>query len=510
MPSLLRIASARAHALRARRSLSASSSQLLLLRSKSSSPATQLHASSVLPAADSALPTNAFGNVLDIADWAKHAYMLEPRPTLTAPPCAVQQNVFEPLLLDEAEALTSQEPEAAEIAMNRMFISDADVDKWLADFTIPADQLARCTTDEEVQELRRRYARQLRVECSIYEMAMHKREASVETMDQLHLLDQTNAAKKLVRDWMEPATAFIAAERRKLDSKKHSLDSNTYGPAFLMLEAHELAAIGLNALLQQCLAETRGSKFIKIALTVGKGVQEGIIDKKTRRGDTYWVNLKKKIKSSFMKAKVDEYIADVGLWDKRVTLKVGAALIDAIQRSCFVPDHVLKREGRDDGAAAPAFVHDYVFERNRRAGVIRIDKRILDIVLNTKPSANVLPWTARYLPMIVPPKPWTNVVNGGYLRLHTKMLRQRDATWQMECVQQGAMEPLLKPLNLLADVPWVINQDVLDVILKVWERGGGFGDLPQRQDLELPEWKDEYAEDAELKAQYDKTVRKVS
>ncbi|KAJ0403218.1 hypothetical protein P43SY_000026 [Pythium insidiosum] len=469
----------------------------LLRRHKSSLPAAvQAHLQH-----DHHLEPATLGNVLEVADWAKNAYVMEPRTTL-------ENTAFSPLLEPSEAALDD-----ADVLVNRVHIADEDVDKWLANFEIPAEELAKCQTDADVRALRRLYARQLRLECSIYEMAVRKREASLMNVNRLGLTSNTNAAKSLILNWMVPATEFIEAEQRKLRESKHSLDSNTYGPAFLMLKPDVLAATGINVMLNQCLMETRGTKFIKLALAMGKAVQEEIIDQKEKRGDNYLISLRKKLKSDFLMKKVSEYHDDLGLWDKRVNLKVGAALIDCIQRSCFVPEGLLIKESGSHAVASlsptPAFAHDYVFERNRRAGVIKVDKLILNTVLNTKPSANVLPWTARYLPMLVPPKKWEGVANGGYLRLHTKIMRQRDSAWQMDCVKRGEMDELLKSLNLLSEVPWVVNKEVLDVVLKIWESGGGFGDLPQRWNLETPEWKEEYENDKAMKAQYDKMVRKI-
>ncbi|KAJ8525352.1 hypothetical protein ON010_g15764 [Phytophthora cinnamomi] len=110
--------------------------------------------------------------------------------------------------------------------------------------------------------------------------------------------------------------------------------------------------------------------------------------------------------------------------------------------------------------------------------------------------------------MLVPPRPWTDVVNGGYLKLRTKIMRQRDSAWQMDCVQRGEMGGILKALNLMAEVPWVINKEVLNVVLQIWEDGGNFGDLPTRTDVPLPDPDSpEFADDPAL---YYKNVRKVA
>jgi len=465
--------------------------------------------------------------VLAIADWALNAERIEPRSVL-------QKSRLEFTLTPELEALTSASAVTEELAAetnpaalasaSRAYISDADVDKWLQDFEIPQEHLAKCQTHEEVQELRRRYARQLRLECSVYEMAMDKFKSSHLKVRQIGRASNTNAAKDLIRQWMVPAQEFIRNEQSRIRAGRHSMDSNMYGPALLMLKPDVIAATGLNVMLNQCLGEAKGPKFIKLALAMGKAVQEEIIVQKERvekRGgqDMYYLQRAAMVESDIVKAKMRSYHDEVGAWDKRLQLKVGAAVIDCIQRSCFIPEAHEKRHQRNDEDASkraakkaekkPAFLHDYVFERNRRAGVIKIHPEIANTVLKTNPGENILPWTARYLPMLVPPTKWTSIVNGGYLKLHTKIMRQRDSAWQMDCVKRGELDPLFKSLNLLAEVPWVINKKVLNVILAMWNDGGGFGDLPSRTDLPLPEWKEELATDPAQRETHDKMTRKV-
>ncbi|ETM56492.1 hypothetical protein L914_00548 [Phytophthora nicotianae] len=490
----------------------------LLTRSKSSLAP---EAAVAEAAADSEL-ADEFENMaprrLAEADWAIRAQKLIPRATVEKP------YELAPLTLGLEELIGKTEEELANPAelakSSRSFMSDEDVDKWLEGFEIPNDQLARCSTAEEVQEMRRRYARQLRLECSVYEMAMDKYSASHDKVRQLGRSTSTNAAKDLIRKWIPETEKYIEAEQKKIKAGKHSTDSNIYGPALMLLRHDVLAAIGMNIMLNMCLMESKGPKFIKLALAMGKAVQEEIISKKeatTKRHedkeDQFYLQVSKNIKLESLKMRMKEYVDTVGGWDKRLQLKVGAAVVDCIQRTCYVPNEFGEVSTPELCAAKglpppePAFIHNYVFDRNRRAGVIQIHQKMADTVLATSPDANVLPWTARYLPMLVSPRPWTGVVNGGYLKLRTKIMRQRDSAWQMDCVQRGDMDGILKALNLMAEVPWVINKEVLDVVLQIWEDGGNFGDLPTRTDVPLPDPDSpEFASDPAL---YHKNVRKI-
>uniref|UniRef100_A0AAV1UA67 DNA-directed RNA polymerase n=1 Tax=Peronospora matthiolae TaxID=2874970 RepID=A0AAV1UA67_9STRA len=452
------------------------------------------------------------------ADWAVRAQQLTPRSTVEKP------FQLAPLSLGLRDAIAQCEEQVSNSAgrafNKRSFMSDEDVDKWLEKFEVPEEQLAKCSTPEEVQEMRRRYARQLRLECSVYEMAMDKYSSSHEKVRQLGRTTETNAAKDLIRKWMPVAKAYIESEQKKIKAGKHSTDSNIYGPALMILKADVLAATGMNIMLNTCLMEPEGPKFIKLALAMGKAVQEEIIARKEESAkrnngkmDKFGLKLIEDVKLESLKNRIREYIDNVGGWDKRLQLKVGAAVVDCIQRTCYVPNRsgdVLTPElcaAKGLPTPEPAFVHNYVFDRNRRAGVIQIHQRMAETVLATNPDANVLPWTARYLPMLVPPRPWTGIVNGGYLKLRTKVMRQRDSAWQMDCVQRGDLDGILKALNLMAEVPWVINKEVLNVVLQIWEDGGNFGDLPTRIDVPIPDPNSpEFVNDPAL---YYKNVRKI-
>ncbi|KAI9908787.1 hypothetical protein PsorP6_003037 [Peronosclerospora sorghi] len=448
------------------------------------------------------------------AEWAIRAQSIMPRTTVAKP------YELAPLTLGLEALIGQTETPTREITNSRAIISDEEVDKWLEDFEIPREHLAKCATPTEVQELRRRYARQLRLECSVYEMAMDKYSSSQERVRALGRSTETNAAKKLIRKWMPAATKYIAAEQRKIKAGKHSTDSNMYGPAFLLLKPDVLAATGINIMLNTCLMDSKGPKFIKLALAMGKAVQEEIIMRKEEMArrrrctvDMFSLKTTEDIKLESLKSRMREYIDTVGGWDKRLQLKVGAALVDCIQRTCYVPDSSGKVATPELCAAKglpapdPAFIHNYVFDRYRRTGVIQIHQKMADTVLATNPDDNILPWTARYLPMLVPPRPWTGVVNGGYLKLRTKIMRQRDTAWQMDCVQRGDIDEILKTLNLMAEVPWVINKEVLNVILQIWEDGGNFGDLPTRTDIPLPD--PNSPEFAKNPSMYYKNVHKI-
>jgi DNA-directed RNA polymerase len=49
------------------------------------------------------------------------------------------------------------------------------------------------------------------------------------------------------------------------------------------------------------------------------------------------------------------------------------------------------------------------------------------------------------------------------------------------------LQDLFEGLNVLSETEWSINKDLFEVVLKVWQAGGGIGALPKRQDDPVPE-----------------------
>ncbi|CCI44962.1 unnamed protein product [Albugo candida] len=465
--------------------------------------------------------TTEASNIPD-ADWADHAQNMVPRQSLRPGLNEVMQKTNDGLS-SILKDFNFEEHSNDRTYFSRQYISDEEVERWLHNYNIPPEQIQKCKSQQELKDLKRLFARQIRLECAIYDMAVEKHLSVRQDVGKLGRASQVNAAQNLVVGWMEPAISLIAKEQRDVLAGKRSLDSTIYGPALLLLDAKVLAALTINTMLNNCLMESKGIRFIKLALALGNIVQEHIAENKRKRKDEekYFLSLVRGIQNDVFRKHMEDVYTTVGVWDKRLNLKVGAALIDFIQRSCYVPDRLLmaadKKAHGDIEMYNPeripkkeqAFVHCYYYDRNRRSGMFKIHDTIFNLILNTDPGLNVLPWTARYLPMLVPPKRWENPNNGGYLKLHTKIMRQRDIVWQMDCVKRAPLNELFTTLNLLAEVPWVINHEILDVILRIWQEGGGFGDLPTREDYPLPTSKPEEEEDPEKRQALLKAHAKV-
>jgi DNA-directed RNA polymerase len=89
--------------------------------------------------------------------------------------------------------------------------------------------------------------------------------------------------------------------------------------------------------------------------------------------------------------------------------------------------------------------------------------------------------------MIVPPKPWLSADIGGYLSHRVHVMRfANDYQKQALRSHEREMQLVYKALSVLGQVPWRVNRGVYEVMMAIWESGGGVGKLPSRIDKELP------------------------
>ncbi|XP_068617783.1 DNA-directed RNA polymerase, mitochondrial [Battus philenor] len=80
------------------------------------------------------------------------------------------------------------------------------------------------------------------------------------------------------------------------------------------------------------------------------------------------------------------------------------------------------------------------------------------------------------VPALAPPPPWRRHTAGAYLVTDTPLIRLSfNVSSQLKRLEESppnALYPVLDSLNQLGEVPWVINQPILDLQMKVFRSGG--------------------------------------
>ncbi|XP_053610663.1 DNA-directed RNA polymerase, mitochondrial [Plodia interpunctella] len=91
-------------------------------------------------------------------------------------------------------------------------------------------------------------------------------------------------------------------------------------------------------------------------------------------------------------------------------------------------------------------------------------------------AARTLRMRAALAPAAAPPLPWASLKAGAYLVTPTPLIRvpmHVMSQWKrLEEAPAEALYPVLDSLNQLSEVPWVINQPILDLQLQLFRSGG--------------------------------------
>lgn len=80
------------------------------------------------------------------------------------------------------------------------------------------------------------------------------------------------------------------------------------------------------------------------------------------------------------------------------------------------------------------------------------------------------------LPCLVPPLPWLSTTTGGYLLTQTEFVRLPISAGQQEArlksLPTEKIGGLLDSINVLNSCPWKMNQEVLDLLIQIFQQGG--------------------------------------
>lgn len=161
-------------------------------------------------------------------------------------------------------------------------------------------------------------------------------------------------------------------------------------------------------------------------------------------------------------------------WPHHVTIGVGRFLYNILMRDLKVDTNVTRQTGKKAAQLSPAF---YTIYRNQaRAVKEEVKPHPVLVKLYRESQQEHLTFPTNLVPMLCPPQPWSTHINGGYLVTRSDLLRlPPQANQQLQRVQDSPAEslyPSFDSLNQLAAVPWMVNQQILDVVLDVFNRNG--------------------------------------
>ncbi|XP_011205921.2 DNA-directed RNA polymerase, mitochondrial [Bactrocera dorsalis] len=170
-------------------------------------------------------------------------------------------------------------------------------------------------------------------------------------------------------------------------------------------------------------------------------------------------------------------------WPTIVQSGVGRFLYNILMRDIKIDAHIMRKKTKSKQQnLLPAF---YTLFRNQgRLVKEEVKPHPVLAKLLRMSRQQTLTFDSSLVPMLCPPQPWSTPNNGGYLLNKSELIRlpqQAIQQWnRINSTSQQQIYPALDSLNQLSSVPWRVNTEILDVIIKVFQNGGDDKlDVPQ-------------------------------
>ena len=271
------------------------------------------------------------------------------------------------------------------------------------------------------------------------------------------------------------------------------------------LDADRLAAITIIAVIASFTRAgvDKGVKLSSISSTVGRDIQDELIadaclaqahkgntkriqmlkqlfaDRKRKTGRAQWQAMSQKIQ-----------VEDPTLsWNSRIQVRIGAALTCFLFDVAKVPVRIKSEtSGKSTFSMQAAFQHLYQITFGKRMGLLHLHPEVVKTV-KSEPPADLL---GRHLPMVCQPKPWEGFKQGGYLIYQNSIVRTTPGEslqplYVKTALEKGGLKEIRHGLDVLGGTGWVVNRDVLDVMLEAWNSGEPVANFsPLEPDLPMP------------------------
>lgn len=172
-------------------------------------------------------------------------------------------------------------------------------------------------------------------------------------------------------------------------------------------------------------------------------------------------------------------------------VKLGLRMIELIESKLGLI-YLQRRKGFKKGKANKS---DYMYH-------VLVSPQVLEMIKDTDFKMSSLGY-AKY-PMVCKPKPWTTLHDGGYYTIPSHFIRLKynmDSKAVIAFYKNKKMPKVLEAVNVLQEVPWRINGQVLDVLSKVlyWDNSP-IKDIPSQYFPEPPERPESFEDEDTVKA----------
>ena len=364
-------------------------------------------------------------------------------------------------------------------------------------------------SEEEKKELFDQ-KRQQQVEADTVQTAMERWRKEMENRQKAGV-DMTDAGKRLgslVAQWHTDLAAKIRDHKPaevKRKSQAYHLDTHTTANFIRVLEPEKLAALTILAVMAIFSkgGVDSGAKVVKVALRIGKDVEDERIADATMKKDPAEASGRQNALKRIFAGRRDketrsrwQHLAwkmrqeDPSLaWPQTITARGGAELMSLLFDVAKVPVMVDDPNAKEQvEIMQPAFQHSYRYVEGRRHGLIHLHPALVK-VLGKEPPPHLL---GRHLPMVCKPKPWQGVNDGGYFLQASNIMRSTPGETLQPAYMKAAMESdglqqIREGLDVLGTTSWCVNRELFAVMLEAWNTGEAIANLaPLDPPLAIP------------------------
>jgi len=165
------------------------------------------------------------------------------------------------------------------------------------------------------------------------------------------------------------------------------------------------------------------------------------------------------------------------VWSGKTRKDVGTNIIQTCLDTLRFNTNALRPKSK--AKLQPAFFKSVRFENNKRSDTISTNAQLYKITSNT---TNQTFLSAKDLPMLVPPFPWHSADGFPFLISKLFLVIEPSTVYERriaERMRNFNINALLDSLNFTSLTPWKINNDVLEIQMKIFQNGGDYKlDIP--------------------------------
>ena len=286
-----------------------------------------------------------------------------------------------------------------------------------------------------------------------------------------------------------PFCRLIRAEQEVCVKKHLPNDRKQYASMIVACAADKVALVALSALLKLCVPQMKNEvdimeiPFSTLVESIGLSIQKQVISDKQ---DKLFEDFRKKRKEQklypitdekYIKKLLESQLKDVNSrcsFSAEERAALGAAIFRLLAQAVESPDS--KKD-------TPMLKHQIVINTatKKSKGVVKVSREFARILLgkNYDHKRDMFHFfLERTLPMISKPARWIDWETGGYLQQGFSIMRMQGSKLQRVALEKADIGTICKVLNIMGDTPWRINRRIHEVAEKLYETGGGVGEIP--------------------------------